>query len=65
MSAETTTTLCVGLLLESSSLAVDTHSDINNCPAFVRWETAVFDGWEHDGIYCVCTKWSCINFTCL
>jgi len=44
--AETTTALSV--LLESSSLAVDTDSDVDY-PAFVRWETAVLHAWEHDG----------------
>ena len=53
MSAEPTTTLSV--LLELSSLAVDTHSDIDY-PAFIRWDTAVIDAWEHDGIYCTCTQ---------
>ena len=57
MSAETTSTLSE--LLESSSRAIDTDSDIDY-PAFVRWETAVLDVWEHGGIYCICTRWSCI-----
>ena len=35
MSAETTTTLSVGLLLESSSVAVDIYSDIEY-PAFIQ-----------------------------
>jgi len=56
MCAETTTTLAV--LRQSSSLPVDTDSDIDY-PAFVRWETAVLDVLEHDGIYCICTQWSC------
>jgi len=57
MSAETTTTLFV--LLESSSQAVDTDSDIDY-PAFVQWETAVFDAWEDGRIYYICSRWSCI-----
>jgi len=56
MSAETTTTLSV--LLESSSLAIDTDSDIDY-PASVWWETAVLDAWEDSRIYCIC-MWSCI-----
>jgi len=57
MSAKTTTTLFV--LLESSSQAVDTDSDIDY-PAFVQWETAVLDAWEDGRIYYICSQWSCI-----
>jgi len=56
MSAETTTALSV--LLESSSLAVDKDSDVDY-PAFIRWETAVLDAWEHDRFYC-----NEVAFTC-
>ena len=47
-----TTTLSA--LLESSSLTVDAVSDID------QWATAILDARKHDGMYHICTQWSCI-----
>jgi len=57
MSAETAKPLFV--LLESSSQAVDTDSDIDYT-TFVQWETAVFDAWEDGRIYYIFWRLSCM-----